>query len=98
MPVKTPVETPDIIRYKTKTKTKKSISRDNVTAITCYDKENKRTKQIDLLHPHKGVIPHTHHGYLHNENDGKKGAANLTPEEKRIVERVKKKWSNRSGK
>lgn len=73
-------------------------SRNNVTAITYYDKENKRTKQIDLLHPHKGVIPHTHHGYLHNENDGKKGAANLTPEEKRMVERVKKKWYNRSGK
>ena len=28
MPVKTPVKTPDIIRYKTKTKTKKSISKD----------------------------------------------------------------------
>lgn len=43
-------------------------------------------------------IPHTHHGYLHNENDGAKGAANLTPKEKRMVESVTDKWYNRRGK
>ena len=73
-------------------------SRDNISAITYYDKENKRTKQIDLLHPHKNIMPHTHHGYLHNEYDGSKGAANLTAEEKRMVERVKEKWYNKKGK
>ncbi len=38
--------------------------------------------------------PHTHHGYEHNENDGKKGAANLTTKEKKMVEKVKKIWYN----
>ncbi|MFR3902150.1 MULTISPECIES: hypothetical protein [Lachnospiraceae] len=73
-------------------------NRDNISAITYYDEENKRSKQIDLMHPHKNMIPHTHHGYLHNENDGAKGAANLTPKEKRMVESVTDKWYNRRGK
>lgn len=42
--------------------------------------------------------PHTHHGYLHNEKDSAKGAANLTTEEKQMVERVKKAWYNKKGK
>ena len=70
-------------------------NRDNISAITYYDEENKRSKQIDLMHPHKNMIPHTHHGYLHNENDGAKGAANLTPKEKRMVESVTDKWYNK---
>lgn len=63
--------------------------------ITYYDQKNKRTKQIDLNHVHKGMKPHTHHGYNHNENDSAKGASNLTPEEKKMVERVKQIWYNR---
>lgn len=51
-------------------------SKNNLSAITYYDKENKRNKQIDLHHPHKNMMPHTHHGYLHNEYDSAKGAAN----------------------
>lgn len=71
---------------------------DNIKAITYYDTANKRTKQIDLDRPHKGVSPHTHHGYVHNENDSAKGYANLTTEEKKLVERVKKIWYNRRSK
>lgn len=70
----------------------------DISSITYYDTENKRTKQIDLLHPHQKMMPHTHHGYLHNENDSVKGAARLTPEEKRMVARVKKEWYNRKSK
>ena len=33
-----------------------------------------------------------------NENDGAKGAASLTPKEKRMIERVTNKWYNREGK
>lgn len=66
--------------------------------ITYYDNDNKRMKQIDLDRPHKGVIPHTHHGYEHNENDSEKGYANLTTEEKKIVERIKRIWYNRHSK
>lgn len=62
---------------------------DNIKAITYYDAENKRTKQIDLDRPHDRVFPHTHHGYIHSENDSAKGYANLTTEEKKMVERVK---------
>lgn len=60
-----------------------------------YDKSNKRTKQIDLDRPHKGVVPHTHHGYLHNENDTAKGFSNLTTEEKQLVDLINKIWNNR---
>lgn len=66
----------------------------DLKSITYYDKENKRTKQIDLDKPHKNMSPHTHHGYEHNENDSKKGAANLTPEEKKMVENVKSLWND----
>lgn len=61
-------------------------------AISYYDKDNKRKKQIDLDKPHQGVLPHTHHGYNHRENDGPKGYGNLTNKERAMVERVQKTW------
>lgn len=63
--------------------------------ISYYDTNNKRTKTIDLDKAHYGMIPHTHHGYLHNENDGIKGATKLTTKEKKMVERVRKLWYNK---
>ena len=45
-----------------------------------------------MLKKHLGMIPHTHHGYNHNENDSIKGASRLTVKEKRIVEIVNKIW------
>ncbi len=60
--------------------------------ISYYDKENKRKKQIDLDKPHKGVSPHTHHGYEHSGNDSAKGFAHLTPQEKSMVTRVYTIW------
>ena len=51
-------------------------SKGNLTSITYFDKNNKRNKQIDLTHKHNKEIPHTHHGYIHNENDTKKEQAN----------------------
>lgn len=63
-------------------------------SITYYDKNNMRVKQIDLDKAHNSLMPHTHHGYLHNENDSFKGAAKLTTEEKKMVDRVKKIWYN----
>ena len=68
----------------------------NVPAmITYYDRQNKRFKQIDLTHEHKAMKPHTHHGYFHNENDSKKGAANLTVKERKMVDRINNLWYNR---
>ena len=71
---------------------------DKLKFISYYDKENKRTKTIDLDHYHNGNKPHTHHGYEHNENDSAKGAAKLTPDEKKMVARIEKLWENRKRK
>lgn len=71
---------------------------DELKFISYYDNQNKRKKTIDLTKPHKGVLPHTHHGYEHFENDSKKGFANLTTEEKAMVARVRKLWYNRRSK
>ena len=71
---------------------------DKLTSITYYDNANKRRKQIDLEKTHRGMKPHTHHGYNHNENDSQKGAAKLTAEERKMVERVRKIWYNDLGK
>lgn len=72
--------------------------KNEIASIVYFDKENKRNKQIDLTHKHSGDIPHTHHGYLHNENDSKKGASKLTTDERKMVERVKKLWYNSNSK
>lgn len=66
--------------------------------ITYFNNDLKRSKNIDLLHVHAEMMPHTHHGYNHNENDGKKGAANLTPKEKKMVARILDLWYNRKSK
>ena len=70
-----------------------TVGGEELLSIIYFDKDNMRVKEIDLDHKHNNQDPpHTHHGYLHNENDGPKGAANLTPEEKKMVDRVKKVW------
>ena len=60
--------------------------------ISYYDSDNKRKKQIDLDKPHQGILPHTHHGYNHSENDTAKKFANLTDKERDMVDRVQKIW------
>lgn len=60
--------------------------------ISYYDSNNKRKKQIDLDTPHMGVLPHTHHGYYHKENDTSKGFAHLTDKECAMVDRVGEIW------
>lgn len=69
-----------------------TVGGDELLSITYFDKESKRSKSINLDHLHHGMQPHTHHGYLHNENDSKKGAAKLTTQEKKMVEKVYKLW------
>lgn len=67
-------------------------------SVIYMDNENKRVKQIDLNHIHEGMQPHTHHGYIHNENDGAKGATNLTDKERKMVARIRRVWYNRHSK
>lgn len=75
-----------------------TVGGNDLLKVTYFDNKNKRSKTIDLDHPHKGQKPHTHHGYNHNEYDSKRGASNLTPEEKRMVDKVIKIWDNYLGK
>ncbi len=49
-----------------------TVGGDELLQIMYFDSENKRTKVIDLSHPHDKERPHTHHGYEHNENDSAK--------------------------
>lgn len=72
------------------------VEGDEIKSIVYFDNENKRAKQIDLTHPHRPYFngEHTHHGYFHNENDSKKGAANLTTDEKKMVERLSRIWED----
>lgn len=64
-------------------------------SVVYFDKHNKRNKQIDLDHVHKGMKPHTHHGYLHSEYEkSKKGATKLSTAERKLIESVEKEWYN----
>ena len=77
--------------------------KNEVKSISYYDEAGKRFKQIDIIdQPHiidgEKVIPHTHHGYNHNENDGKAGAVRLTSDERVMVDKVLKSWYNYIGK
>ena len=79
-------------------------ARNNIKAITYYDKSNKKYKQIDVTgnrHKINGKLelPHTQLGYdKHNANE--KSTRVLTPKEKKMIDRVIKSWnyylSNRS--
>lgn len=83
-----------LFETQTKGRVYATVGGNDLLKITYYDRRNKREKQIDLNHVHKGMKPHAHHGYNHNENDGAKGASKLTTEEKKMVERVKQIWYN----
>ena len=71
-----------------------TVGGNELQSIRYFDDDNKRVKQIDLSHSHDGIQPHTHHGYFHNENDGKKGYSKLSAKEKSMVDRVIKLWDN----
>lgn len=85
-----------LFETKTRGRVYVTVGGDDLLQITYYDNQNKRSKTIDLTHYHEKMKPHTHHGYNHNENDSAKGAANLTTEEKKMVDRVRKVWYNRN--
>lgn len=60
---------------------------------TICDGEYKKDAQMETMSAYIDK-PHVHHGYYHKENDGKKGATNLSTKEEAMVERVKKIWYN----
>lgn len=71
-----------------------TVGGNELLSVMYFNPDNKRVKSIDLDHPHKKMKPHTHHGYIHSENDGPKGASKLTAKEKKMVERIEKLWYN----
>lgn len=71
-----------------------TVGGEALLSIIYFDTNNKRVKTIDLSHSHKGMSKHVHHGYLHNENDGPKGATNLNDKERAMVDLVERLWYN----
>lgn len=71
------------------------VEGDDIKSIIYFDKVNRRSKQIDLDHEHARTAPHVHRGYLHNEGNPVKKYSNLSPEEKAMVDRVKRMWENK---
>lgn len=51
------------------------VEGEEIKSIVYFDNENKRSKQIDIDHPHRPLFKgvRVHHGYFHNENDSNKG-------------------------
>lgn len=64
-------------------------------SIMYYDNKLNRSKRIDLDHSHKKMKPHVQYGYYGTSSkNGKRGAVNLSPKEKKMVDRVKRLWDN----
>lgn len=85
---KAPLET------QTKGRVYVTVNNDNeLSFISYYGREGKRSKTIDLLHAHDGKSPHSHTGYEHG---GK--AEDLTDDEKKLLARVRKAWYDNKGK
>lgn len=85
---KAPLET------QTKGRVYVTVNNDNeLSFISYYDREGKRSKTIDLLHAHDGKSPHSHTGYEHG---GK--AEDLTDDEKKLLARVRRAWYDNKGK
>lgn len=66
--------------------------RNQLKSIIYFDKNNKKSKSIDLTHKHNGKIPHTHHGYAH----GEKGTTGTTDIENKLIDKIKKIWYNKN--
>ena len=67
------------------------VGRGEVKSIVYFDNQNKRSKQIDLA-DHHGISPHTHIGYLHNEDSPNGKPVRLSTDERKMVDRVLSDW------
>lgn len=55
--------------------------------LAFYDKDNKQSTSIDLLHEHKGIKPHKHLYLNHNDN-----GIPITAEEKKLIQELKRRF------
>lgn len=70
------------------------VSNNELHSITYFD-NNKRIKQIDQRHEHKGIKPHVHHGYYHVEYSKAKNKATAPDtKERAMVDRVYSIWEH----
>ncbi|MDO4443865.1 MAG: hypothetical protein Q4B69_08350 [Slackia sp.] len=67
------------------------VDRNEPKSIVYFDGKSKRRKQIDL-NDHRGLSPHVHHGYLHNEDSPNGKPTRLTTQEKRMVDNILADW------
>ncbi len=66
-------------------------------AVTRYDKNNKRYKQIDLIETEHIVsgeksLPHSHLGYWHDEH----GTKALSKRDQRLIDKVTEIWDTKN--
>lgn len=69
------------------------VEGNDLKSIVYFDNDGKRSKQIDIDHAHLGVSPHAHDGYFHSQF-----RANLTPDERKLVDMVVDAWDDYLGK
>lgn len=55
--------------------------------LAFYDKEHRQSAAIDLLHEHKGIIPHKHM-YLNHSDSG----IPISAEEKQLIKELKRRF------
>lgn len=67
---------------------------DTLKSISFYDRENKRSRQIDLNHYHKingkAEKPHIQAGYYHDGGD-----SIPTEKDNKLIDKVRKAWHNK---
>lgn len=71
-----------------------TVKNGDIKSINYYDGSNKRMKSINLDHYHKGLKPHVHRGYYHNESDPSDNRLALTQKEMKLVDAVTKSWDS----
>lgn len=97
--VKNRKDAESLMETKTPNRVYVEINNENdIKSIYYMGKNLMRSKTIDTQHMHKEMIPHTHHGYFHNERDGEKGATKLDEKEKKLLEKVTRIWKNKVNK
>ena len=90
-----PGATESLLETRTRGRIYVLIGKKGPKSIMYYDNAQKRSKRIDLDHSHQKKKPHVQHGYYGtSDKNGKAGANNLTPEEKKMVDWVEKLWDN----
>ncbi len=69
-------------------------SKGNIKSITFFDKENKRSRVVEIDHGHQKMREHVHRGYERPIKDGQSYATKPTAKDREMIDRVKKLWES----